>query len=129
MQGLVGRLHPGRRDPGSHRLDALALARQQQPGAVGPPRRGPARMAQHRHDRVQVGGESLLAGPRPFGSFLLLCHAPYMGRPRLNDTIKLSGGLALTLPAPPAGTGTVSPVRGFSAVRFGVSRTTTKAPK
>src|SRR4028119_417122 len=38
------------------------------------------------------------------------------------NAASLSEGLALNRTAAPAGTGTVSPVRGFSAVRFGVSR-------
>jgi hypothetical protein len=82
MQGLVGRLHPARLDPSGHRLDALALARQQQPGAVGPRRRRPAGMAQHRHDRLQIGAQPLLTGPGPPGPFLFLCHTPHMGHLR-----------------------------------------------
>jgi hypothetical protein len=39
MQRLVFGLHMRRVEPRGHRLDALALARQQQAGAVGP-RRG-----------------------------------------------------------------------------------------
>jgi hypothetical protein len=81
MQRLVRRLHPGRRDPRRHRLNALALARQQQPGAVGPGRRRPAAVRHRRHDRVQIGGEPLLTAPGPPGPFLLLCHAPYMECP------------------------------------------------
>ena len=91
VQGLVRRLHPGRRDPGGHRLDALALARQQQPGAVGLRCCDPACMAQHRHDRVQIGGEPLLAGERPLGPFLLPGHAPFVGCLGPNDTVRLEG--------------------------------------
>jgi hypothetical protein len=35
VQRLVRRLHPVRRHPGGHRLHALALARQDEPGTIG----------------------------------------------------------------------------------------------
>ena len=44
---LVLGLHAARLDPGGHRLDALALAGQEQAGRVGPQRRAPVRVAQH----------------------------------------------------------------------------------
>ncbi len=35
VEGLMSRLNPSRLQPGRHGFDALALARQDQPGAVG----------------------------------------------------------------------------------------------
>jgi hypothetical protein len=48
MQGLVGSLDTPGLDPGSHRLDALAVARQQQAGAIAPGRRDAVAMAEGR---------------------------------------------------------------------------------
>ena len=46
VQRLVGRLHPTGINPRRHGLDALALARQDQPGAVGFERRHTIGMAE-----------------------------------------------------------------------------------
>ncbi len=46
VQRLMSRLHPAGRHPGGYGLDALALARQQQAGAVGPERRHPVSVPQ-----------------------------------------------------------------------------------
>ncbi len=63
MQGLVRGLHPVRRQPGGHRLDALALARQQQPGAVGVERRPAVGVAERGGQGVEVGLEPLRGAP------------------------------------------------------------------
>ena len=54
VQRLVRRADPERLDPGRHRLDALALARQQQAGGVGPQRRPPVRVAEHRAQKLDL---------------------------------------------------------------------------
>jgi hypothetical protein len=58
MQRLLRRLHPLRLQPGRHRLDALALTRQQQPGAVGLERRGAISVAEFRNQRIEIGVET-----------------------------------------------------------------------
>ena len=65
VQGLVRRADPGRLDPGRHRLEALALARQQQAGGVGPQRLPPVRVAQHPAQPLDVAPEPLLPAHRP----------------------------------------------------------------
>jgi hypothetical protein len=60
VQRLVGRADPERLDPGRHRLDALALARQQKTGGVGPQRCPPVGVAEHRAQKIDVCPEALL---------------------------------------------------------------------
>lgn len=55
MQRLVRRLNTPRLHPCRHRLDALALAWQKQPGAIGLQRRHPVSMTQCRGERLDIG--------------------------------------------------------------------------
>ena len=52
---LMRCLHPAGLDPGSHRLDALAVTRQQQAGAVAPNRGDAVGMAERRTKRLDIG--------------------------------------------------------------------------
>ena len=87
MQRLVPGLHPARLKPRRHRLDALALARQQQTRAIGPRRRRPARVPQDRCDLVQIRRKPLRPAPRL--SCLFLRHLQHMGCQDGNDTVRL----------------------------------------
>jgi hypothetical protein len=77
VQRLVFGLHMRRVEPCRHRLDALALAGQQQAGAAGPRRGGPPHMSQPPGDRIQIRRQSGLARQRLSRSFLI--HRPYRG--------------------------------------------------
>jgi hypothetical protein len=79
VHGLVLRLYRGRCDPCRHWFDALALAWQQQPGAIGPRRRFPTGMAQHRDNPIQIRCEPRLSRRRLRQPCCLICHTPYMG--------------------------------------------------
>jgi hypothetical protein len=59
------RTDPERLDPRRHRLKALALARQQQAGGVGPQRRAPIRMPEHVAQPFDVAPEPLLPRRHP----------------------------------------------------------------
>ena len=50
----MGSLDPSGLNPGGYRLDALALARQQQAGAVAPGRRNAVGMAESRAQRLDI---------------------------------------------------------------------------
>ena len=58
MQRLMRRLHATGRNPRRHRLDALALARQQQPRAIGLQRRLPVSVAERRRQGLDIGRKS-----------------------------------------------------------------------
>jgi len=82
---LVRRLHLLRLNPCRQRLDALALARPQQPRAAGPCRRHPAGMAQHPGHPIQTGRKPILVRSRL--SRISLCPDPYASRKC--DTVRL----------------------------------------
>jgi hypothetical protein len=65
VQGLMRSPDPERSDPGRHRLDALALARQQQTGGIGPQRLAPIRVAEYVPQALSVGPEPLLPPRHP----------------------------------------------------------------
>ena len=54
MQRLMRRLHATGRNPRRHRLDALALPRQQQPGAIGLQRRLPIGVTERRRQGLDI---------------------------------------------------------------------------
>jgi hypothetical protein len=83
VQRLVFGLYMRRIEPGGHRLDALALAGQQQTGAVGPRRGGTARRPQSSDNRIQIRLQSSLARQRL--SCSLLFHAPLDGMAMVNS--------------------------------------------
>lgn len=72
---LVHRAGSGRREPGGHRLDALAPVRQQQAGAVIAQRLFPAAMPQRSGKRVQIR----LEGRFVVGRKGMLAHPVHMG--------------------------------------------------
>ena len=57
MQRLVRCLHAARLHARGHRLDAFAIAGQQQSRAIRSERRGAIGMAKRRRDRLDIGGE------------------------------------------------------------------------
>jgi hypothetical protein len=57
MQRLMRGSHPPGLDARGHRLDAFALARQQQPGAIRSERCGAIGMAEDRGDRLDITSE------------------------------------------------------------------------
>jgi len=57
MQRLMRRLHAPGLHPRGHRLDALAIAGQQQSGAIGSEWRTPVGMTKRRRNRLDIGGE------------------------------------------------------------------------
>jgi hypothetical protein len=71
QQRLVLGRDPGRRRHRRDRLDALALARQQQAPAIITQRLHPIRMPDHLSERLDIG-------PEPF--LLVLAHAPFPQR-------------------------------------------------
>src|SRR6201996_9641087 len=93
VQRLMFGLHMCGVEPRRHRLDALALAGQQQAGAVGLRRGRPARMPQHTGNRIQISRQPRFARQRLSCSFLI--HHPYMGWLDKNNTVRLGGGYAL----------------------------------
>ncbi len=78
MQRLMCGLDLSRFHPGRHRLDALALTRQQQPRAIRPCRRYPAGMAQHLGDPTQIRGKPILT--RRGLSCGRSCHTSHIGK-------------------------------------------------
>ncbi len=61
VERLMGRLNPSGFEPGCHRFDALALARQDQPGAVGLQRRRTISMTQSPRQGLNIGCKAPLA--------------------------------------------------------------------
>jgi hypothetical protein len=70
---VLGR-DPRRRRYRRNRLDALALARQQQAPAIITQRLRPIRMSDHLGERIDIGCEPFLP---------ILAHAPFLPKPPL----------------------------------------------
>ena len=64
VQRRVRRLHPPRMQACGHRLNALAVARQQQSRTIRMERRGTIGIAKCRRDRLDIGGEPCCAAAR-----------------------------------------------------------------
>ena len=61
VERLMDGLNPSGFEPGCHRFDALALARQDQPGAVSPQGRHTISMTQSLRQMFNIGGKAPLA--------------------------------------------------------------------
>jgi hypothetical protein len=66
VQRLVRRADPERLNPRCHRLDALALARQQEAGGVGAQRLAPVGVAEHRAQELDIAPKTIIPA----------CHRP-----------------------------------------------------
>ena len=87
VQRLMFGLHMGGVEPRCHRLDALALAGQQQAGAIGARRGRAAGMPQHSGNRIQISRQPRFAAQRLSCFFLI--HHPDMGWLETNDTVRI----------------------------------------
>ena len=90
MHRLVPRANMPRIDPGGHRLDALALARQAQPGEIGAHRLVAIGVSQGHGQPLDVLTESAGAGIRYVGHAAMLAWYPPKS-PTLRDTVVLGG--------------------------------------